>query len=129
MSDPLLKPKSAYESAFANREAIAERKSQRLFDELSAQKEVLSDHGYSLDREGAMVVVRKGNLDIARVIFNSGDTGRHKVVNGVAEALGRGLPVDFDDPEVAIYEFKVQLRAATDMFYANRDRFRILRLG
>lgn len=128
MNEPLLKPRSAYESAVKDRVSIAEREAAALTQELLAHKNELDDHDYKVERSGNVVAVKRGPLNIVSVTFNADDTGRHRVINGVAEHLRQGLTVDFDDPTVAKFEFKAQLRHATDLFYANKSQFESLRL-
>lgn len=129
MSEPLLKPRAAYEGAVQDRANIGERSARLLFEELQQHQAELDDHEFSVERSGNVVEVKRGSLEIVRAVFNYADSGRHRISNGVAEALRRGLAVDFDDPGVAIYEFKVQLRLATDLFYANRAQFSALGLA
>jgi len=128
VSEPLLKPRSDYEVGVRDRKAIASREASALANELSQHQSNLDDHGYIVEHSNGSVAVKLGAFDIVRVTFNYADSGRHRVTNGVAEALRRGLAVDFDDASVARYEFKVQLRHATDLFYANKSQIEALGL-
>jgi hypothetical protein len=108
---------------------LAESHARDLVRELEQYKSEFDDHGFSLKHRDGLIEIKRGPLDIVRIVFNYGDSGRHRVSNGVADALRQGLDVDFDEAHVAVYEFKNQLRHATDLFYANKARLQALGLA
>ncbi len=119
-------PKEHYDKNLAFFENQAREANDSLYAEFqSPENEVkLKGHGFSIRKKATWLEVKRGQLEVIKVIFNFDQSGRCRVINQIGKLLGQ-VPSEFDfaSPAEGVDAFKKQMPDAIDSFYKNRQAF------